>query len=375
MESYEVLAAMVHEADISKIAELSRRQEYDLFSRMSILTAGVMGKDLKEFAREKYRGFVHGSRGTTTFYQNYLQQQIEPIWKKIFSENQHWFGGLLTLPQPVFTLEFPFRLNKPLLMRDDDIFYPIDNPVRKEHVFKKPMLSASGWKGLLRHVLWARVMEACEQESAVDQGNEERSDSVALLLDMARLFGDIKELDSERPGIKYGKPFPAIFDAVKKEVQSTIVSNQGRLPSFAGCLHFYPTFFSRVDLEIINPHDRKRRVGKNPIYLECVPAGDVGELKLAYVQVPAWAENEKNPTKLASKDIERVVALLEELLHVRGISAKRSSGYGLVANGFPDGRAGRLFANFYPEALISEPVFTFHSLAELRKQCQQRRID
>lgn len=372
MKSCELLAAMAKDADDSKLADLSSHQEFDLYSRISILSVGRADPDLKETMRTIHKKFVHDSKGVKTLYQNYLQQQINPIWNQIFAEEQPWFGGLLSLPQPVFALEFPFRLEKPLLMRDDDLFHPIDNPVRKEHVFKKPMLSASSWKGLLRHVLWAWVMEAVSRESDAEAGRE-KNDSVCLLMDMARLFGSVKEIESENSGKKYGQQFPAIIDVLKKRLQSSIASGQESLPSFTGCLYFYPTFFSRLDLEIINPHDRRRRVGKNPIYLECVAKGDVGICRLAYVQMPVWSQTADGPAILAAKDMETVIKLLGELLHERGISAKRSSGYGLVAKNFPDGHIGCLYANFYSESSTLDPQFSFQSLYDLKEKIALRR--
>ena len=50
---------------------------------------------------------------------------------------------------------------------------------------------------------------------------------------------------------------------------------------------FYPTFFNKISLEIINPHDRKRRAGTNPIFYEIVPEGAEGNLQVIYIPYDA----------------------------------------------------------------------------------------
>src|SRR5207248_3303015 len=52
---------------------------------------------------------------------------------------------------------------------------------------------------------------------------------------------------------------------------------------YAGSLYFFPTFFTRKGMEIINPQDREKRAGSLPIPFESVPAGSTGTFTLLYV--------------------------------------------------------------------------------------------
>jgi CRISPR-associated protein Cmr2 len=41
---------------------------------------------------------------------------------------------------------------------------------------------------------------------------------------------------------------------------------------------FYPTYFYKLSLDVINPHDRRKRAGTQPIYYEVVTEGAEGLL-------------------------------------------------------------------------------------------------
>jgi len=92
-----------------------------------------------------------------------------------------------------------------------------------------------------------------------------------------------------------------------------------------GALVFYPTWFSRVSFEVINPHSRKSRAGTKPIYYEVVPAGTTGTLKLLYAPLPGASRRDRvQPEEVICKLLAAVQALLETY----GISAKRTAGWG-----------------------------------------------
>ncbi|NJN65909.1 MAG: hypothetical protein HC884_03925 [Chloroflexaceae bacterium] len=178
------------------------------------------------------------------------------------------------LPPLSFALTLQFQLAKPYISRDETSFSIIENPVRKEWVFKVPYVAPSGWKGALRAALWQNLgKEVHETDEQVK-----------------RLFGEIRD------------------------------DTTGQ----AGCLHLYPTFFDQVGLEVINPHDRERGIGKRgPIYFECVPAQATGRLTMLYVpiKVPARAAEVAEDLRILA---EGVVAMLTTY----GFGAKTSSGYG-----------------------------------------------
>jgi len=56
--------------------------------------------------------------------------------------------NLSSFPDFSFFLQFTFELAAPYISRDDEEFYVCDNPIRKDKVFKVPLISASNWKRL-----------------------------------------------------------------------------------------------------------------------------------------------------------------------------------------------------------------------------------
>ncbi|MHA1251347.1 MAG: hypothetical protein ACTSRP_15260, partial [Candidatus Helarchaeota archaeon] len=57
------------------------------------------------------------------------------------------------LPYGSFYINIKFQLKTPFISIDDIPFYIIDNPIKKDKVFKLPFMSASSWKGILRWVM------------------------------------------------------------------------------------------------------------------------------------------------------------------------------------------------------------------------------
>ena len=180
------------------------------------------------------------------------------------------------LPPHSFFLSIEFTLKKPFISRDDEEFYIIDNPISKEKVFKIPYIRASSWKGNLRWVT-------------------------------RKIFNDI------------------IDD--KKEIQLFGNKKTEEIKFKRGRLQFYPTFFDRIGLDIINPHDRKTKAGTVPIYFEIVPEKTQGEFSLLYVPFDLIGEDEAIVMK---EDLLLICNALKLLFEEYGISAKRTSGYGAV---------------------------------------------
>ncbi|WP_008310126.1 RAMP superfamily CRISPR-associated protein [Leptolyngbya sp. PCC 6406] len=182
------------------------------------------------------------------------------------------------LPYVSFMLSVPFKLRKPYLSKDDRTFHVLDNPVRKDKVFQTPMVASTSWKGALRAALW-------------QLGRKENDEQII------RLFGNEREEEDH------------------KKLQS-------------GRLYFYPTFFRNIDekkrLEVINPHDRKTGVGKNPILIECVPIDATGKFVLLYVPFGEVKHSE------VAEDLKLVAEGLQAMLTVYGFGAKTSSGFGIA---------------------------------------------
>jgi CRISPR-associated protein Cmr2 len=195
--------------------------------------------------------------------------------------------NLSLLPQYSFLLRFTFTLEKPYISRDEQEFYIIDNPIRKDKVFGLPYVAPSSWKGSLRAALWQLDHKAEDDE-------------------IRRIFGN------ERGAEEHEK-------------------------LRAGRLHLFPTFFTKKGLEIINPHDRKRRVGTVPILMESVPEEANGFFTLLYVPFDLIGKEEETIKKQVAEDIPLITKGLNAMFRDYGFGAKTSSGYGIVKPDLADG--------------------------------------
>ncbi len=184
------------------------------------------------------------------------------------------------------SIQFKFTLAKSYLSRDENLFYIIDNPVRKDKVFTRPYIAASSWKGSLRAALWQTGYKEDDMK-------------------IRRLFGN------------------------ERGVEQQEMLRSGRL-------FFYPTFFDKVDLEVINPHDRKKRVGKNPILFECVPEGTSGYFTLLYIPFDLAGKDLAEIKQQVSDDLKIVCEGIEAMLTIYGFGAKTSSGFGLAEDDITD---------------------------------------
>lgn len=237
---------------------------------------------------------------------------------------------LRVFPLGSWFLQFTFTLAKPWISKDDDPFYVADsiNPVRKDKVFKVPMMSASSWKGVLR---WT-IMHTC---LALKKNDLDNKAFAAERLAQTLLFGDEK---GEEPGRT--KDFAGFLDQMKLDARSVYaqllrkhfrVTEDKPLPHHAGRLCFFPTFFNLIDVEVINPHSRETKAGTHPIYLECVPINAKGTFSLLYVPFDLIGQSENDVRAQAMEDLLLVAQGIQAMLTKYGFGAKTSSGFG-VAN-------------------------------------------
>ncbi|MDZ7317487.1 MAG: hypothetical protein ONB24_15350, partial [candidate division KSB1 bacterium] len=201
--------------------------------------------------------------------------KLEDFYKSAFEQPKIDFA---LLPPASWFIQFTFTPAKPYISKENNPFYIIDNPIVRDKVFQLPMIRPTGWKGNLYAALW-------------QLGHDKQDDE-----QMRRLFGETR----------------------------------GEEGGQAGRLYFYPTFFTETGLEIVNPHDRKRRVGKNPILFECVPAGAQGTFSLLYVPFDLIGQPESEIRKQALADLQLVAKGIKEMMLTYGFSAKRTSGYGVA---------------------------------------------
>ena len=211
-------------------------------------------------------------------------QELGKLWR----EGSRYYRDIFESPEINLTIlppyssfiRFTFTLAQPYISRDEQDFYIIDNPVRKDKIFGLPYVASTSWKGSLRAALWHAE-------------DKEKSDSIR------HLFGN--EKGAEDP----------------KDFQS-------------GCLYFYPTFFTSKSLEIINPQDRKRRAGEKPIPFESVPKDTTGVFTLLYIPFDLIGKDEQETRKQIGRELQIVTKGLQAMFRIHGFGAKTNSGFGLA---------------------------------------------
>ncbi len=313
----------------------------DSFQRITVLSQALLTA-YKEQARMGTRREAGGMRF-------WLQRRAE----RFLSDRYAWaedVGLMLAPPRldilPVgsWSIRFTFTLRKPYLSRDDTDFYILDNPIKKEWVFKVPYVAPSQWKGALRSAMMRDLA------SHLQAGRMDEEQFVAERLRLYRLFGSEQDgaagflnraWASHRVGprpeadsTEWDKRFRREVERVSSQFEQRLREHKyrvGDVEGFQGRLHFYPTFFNRIGLEVINPHDRRTSAGKQPIYFECVPQGTKGEFALLYVPLDGAGESE------ALADLDTVAQGVRAMLTRYGFGAKTSSGYGLARESVSDG--------------------------------------
>jgi len=259
---------------------------------------------------------------------------------------------LQILPDLSIALHFTFALRKPYLSQDEAEFYVIDNPVRKDKVFGLPYIAPSQWKGALRAAMVRQLVEwwqGLKKEHKSRRANRKRF--VARRVQLTRLFGTEKDVRVD------DRSFKTYLDdlggnRMARWYRRTVRRFLSPTGSCAGRLRFYPTFFTRIGLEIINPHSRETGAGEVPILIESVPAGARGDFALFYV--PQGRDGAQTCREVAA-DLERVTDGVQAMLLVYGFGAKTSSGYGVTGERFVG--QGALEMNFEaPGAATAQPA-------------------
>lgn len=275
----------------------------DLSARVALSALALLGA--KEYAR----------RGLSQLYQQgsfqtYLQTQRQQCHNLLAAS-----PDLSLLPTGSFSISFSFTLTSPYISKDDAAFHLLDNPVKKEWVFKLPYVASTQWKGALR--------------AAVRQERRWPDDEAVLL----KLFGAANDEN----------------DTGKR-----------------GRLYFYPTFFDQLSLEMINPHDRETGAGSQPILMESVPIDATGAFTLLYVPLDRIGKEEDETRQQAFADLQRTAEGLQAMFLTYGFGAKTSSGFGLAADSLSGG--GMLRIN-YPSA--RDPIEQdFDSLSLLKRKAE-----
>ncbi len=181
--------------------------------------------------------------------ENYLQpSDFPPLLKRTVSVKMNW------------------KMKTPFFSRSNSEFSAIDNPIERDTLTGKPVLHASGIKGLLRAVMI------------------EKDKNVTI-----QLFGNDR-LDDDNISV--------------------------------GRMVIGDIMFDKADTDMFAPHEREFGVVDHPVTFEIVPAKANAEWGFTIIE---YSKNEIDLKKALSLLLES----LSDLLIDFGISAKRSSGYGL----------------------------------------------
>ncbi len=301
---------------------INRQEISNIYTRVQLLAPALLREERwnrvkgKDYAHGKYRDLVFklpdyaNTKYATELIAAEKQRLVQlGLWQPAVPD-------LTVLPPYSTFLQFRFTLASPYISRDDEIFHINDNPVRKDKVFKMPMAVGTAWKGNLRWTATHLRVLCWVQQQDTGQLAENR-------LRLALLFGDEKGEGESKGLAEYLDGLSAESARLYREkVQEQFAVTDSVLPNHAGRLHFYPTFFDRIGLEVINPHDRATRAGKQPIYFESVPAEASGIFSLLYVPFDVMTETE------ARSDLGLVAEAIREMMLTYGFSAKKSSGFG-----------------------------------------------
>ena len=235
-----------------------------------------------------------------------------------------------------FVIRATFELQTPYFSRDDDDFYLLDNPIMKEKVWKVPMIRPSAWKGAF---FKAAIEKLKKQDSR---------DFTDIYFKIYRIFGagsdEFRKLskwieDKNEKKFKETLMSYALFELGVKihpksdtveRLRNKILRDNGNmhLVPHKGRVIFYPTYFNRLSLEVINPHNRKTKAGTHPIYYEVVPKESKGIFQLIYIPYDAALLPDSKVKKQAEDDAKFLIELFRDALQEIGIGAKTKLGWG-----------------------------------------------
>jgi CRISPR-associated protein Cmr2 len=279
-------------------------------------------------SRGKPAGLLHAikSKSLDQFFKLQYSNFLEPL------KLNPTIPDIAIFPESAWAINFTFKLQKPYISKDDTDFYVIDNPVRKEWVFNVPYVAPSQWKGSLRAMVTREMVEWWSDLKGNKQDTDEnRKKFVDRRIQLTRLFGNEKDVALDN------KKLDAYLDKKGGEDLARDYRKQLELMTgtgfFAGRLRFYPTYFTQIGLEVINPHDREKGSGQ-PIYFESVPVGSEGEFTLLYIPADRVGIAEAGVCSYIAEDLRVIADGLHDMFTVYGFGGKTSSGFGVAEESF-----------------------------------------
>ncbi len=312
------------------------------------LKFGLFNKNekLKKFKGKKYKIYKIGDFKKAQKYSGIINENdLENKLKTLINQHIPYSFGILV----------KFKLKQPYFSKDDEEFYLIQNPILKEKVFKVPMIRGSGWKGVIANAGRELIKENIGKKEFWDYvfsylrifgtGNEEFGELINLIENYKKYNGEklrmgmikyllfnlgvpinleyVNKYNLEKFISDYFDPnFEHIFSEKNKEnnKKQYYEAKKGRAV-------FYPTYFNRLSLEVINPHSRKTRAGTNPIHYEVVPKGTEGILQIVYIPFDGILKKDDKLKEEVEKDLEFLCKCIERVADL-GVGAKTKLGWG-----------------------------------------------
>ena len=292
------------------------------------------------------------------YEEDYIKKEFDcsniKIISGIFDENVDMKNYVDNLIPGSFGIRCEFTLKSPYFSRDNDELYIVQNPVLKEYITKIPMIRGSGWKGYLSSAALKKLKEK------VKDNNYTISNIIKYYLSYTRIFGTGSEnfrklretienliekgenndrcvkalikyclydlginLNISKNGTSIIKQLATQILEKKEKAKNIFLVNKGR-----GI--FYPTYFSNLNYEVINPQDKVKRKGSNPIFYEVVPSGSKGVFQFTYIPFNGILEDKEKLKEEIKNDKKFIEEIFKYCLGNVGIGAKTKLGWGLA---------------------------------------------
>jgi len=310
---------------------------------------------LKDFPLNWLKYEIIGDKRLFNFGDDINIQHIKQI-SDVYENPEGLQEYINTLPYGSFAIHIQFELKAPYFSKDDDEFYIIQNPILKEANFKVPMIRGSSWKGALAHAfrelfvnrksngeevrdtiesflrIFGAGSDSIKTIESYLMGKKKSINEMQIKLIEFILFELSLDIDKELiENIKECKNIDCFRDIIKRCLTKKLTKSQEELPlelrTHRGRVIFYPTYFDKLSLEVINPHDRRKRAGTQPIHYEVVPKGTIGIFQLIYVPFDGMLKTEKDLRKEVKEDLKNLIEAIK-ILADKGIGAKTKLGWG-----------------------------------------------
>jgi CRISPR-associated protein Cmr2 len=312
---------------LSAIKDPASKVEMLALAQLSIKSYAQSGDP-----REKSGGIRSAVSGLNNSFQKRLDDRLKPLGLTPA------LPALDELPELSFAIHFRFKLRQPYISHDESALYLLDNPVRKEKVFRLPYIAPTQWKGVLHAVMACQLAARWENELLTAEGKKE------FLRQRARLFALFGTEKAFELGAKNQKKSAEKMKARNLYLDQFLPGQDSEWQAqkyrryirryftgngfLAGRLQFYPSFFTQLGLEVMNPHSRKTGAGELPILFECVPKGAEADFALLYVPHDCVGQPVEATRKQVAADVKLIARGLSDMFCLYGFGAKTTSGFG-----------------------------------------------